>query len=189
MSRRRIYYPEGKIQKGLYTIGKAWMFEDGIEYIGSYHTYSTGEVYSQSSYIRNVSRKLIPYRDVSQFEIKSIFDYDGLPKKETLKEYFSPYYNKTQPQESDYFQGFFDRYFVKSLSTNIIFEVSLKDYQRVQKENFQKTIITWKLTGPINDTNLEPGVEDTNRRLVNLAEREITGIVNYITNFTEYKKI
>ena len=35
--RERIYYPEGAIQKGLYTSGGEWMFEDGTEYEGQYH--------------------------------------------------------------------------------------------------------------------------------------------------------
>jgi hypothetical protein len=83
MSRRRIYYPEGKIQKGLYTIGKQWMTEDGKEYIGGYHTYTTGEVFTQASYVRDVSKKLIPYKDVSQQSVKEVFDYDDLPKRES----------------------------------------------------------------------------------------------------------
>ena len=36
MARKRIYYPEGAIQKGLYTNGGEWMFEDGAEYTGQY---------------------------------------------------------------------------------------------------------------------------------------------------------
>ena len=189
MSRRRIYYPEGKIQKGLYTIGKQWMTEDGKEYIGGYHTYTTGEVFTQASYVRDVSKKLIPYKDVSQQSVKEVFDYDDLPKKEVISEYFFPNYSKPTSVESDYLKGFLNRYFVRSMSTGIIMETSIRDYKKVQPENFHKTTITWKITGPINDTGSEPGIEDTNRRLVNLAEREVKGIINYITNFTEFRKI
>ena len=45
--RRRIYYPEGAIQRGLYTNGREWMFEDGTEYTGQYHKYTnTKEVFT-----------------------------------------------------------------------------------------------------------------------------------------------
>ena len=56
MSRRKIYYPEGQIQKGLYTEGLEWMLEDGTEYIGDYHKYITGEVYTKSAFVKNVSK-------------------------------------------------------------------------------------------------------------------------------------
>jgi hypothetical protein len=189
MSRQRIYYPEGKIQKGLYTIGKQWMTEDGKEYIGGYHTYTTGEVFTQASYIKDVSKKLIPYKDVSQQSVKEVFDYDALPKKSNLAEHFFPTYSKATPIESDYLKGFVKRYYVRSMLNGIIMETSIRDYSKVRPEVFEKTTITWKITGPINDSGSEPGIEDTNRRLVNLAEREVKGITNYITNFTEFRKI
>ena len=188
MSRKRIYYPEGKIQKGLYTVGKQWMTEDGKEFIGAYHTYTTGEVFTQSSYVRDVSKKLIRYKDITQEEIKTAFDYDKLPKKESLREYFFPTYSKTTPTESDYLKGFLNRYFVKSRFNGVIMETSIKDYNKVTSETFYKTTISWKLTGPVNDSGSEPGVEDTNRRLVNLADRDVPTITNYITNFVEFRK-
>lgn len=165
------------------------MTEDGKEYIGSFHTYTTGEVFTQASYIQNVSKKLIPYKDVTQQQVKEVFDYDKLPKKEQLSEHFFPSYSKATPVETDYLKGFVNRYYVRSMLNGIIMETSVKDYSKVKPENFEKVTITWKLTGPINDTPSEPGVEDTNRRLVNLAERQVKGIVNYIKNFTEFRKI
>jgi hypothetical protein len=188
MSRQRIYYPEGKIQKGLYTIGKQWMTEDGKEFIGAYHTYTTGEVFSQSSYVRDVSKKLIPYKDITREEIKTSFDYDKLPKKQQLEDYFFPSYSKTTPTQNDYLKGFVNRYFVKSKFNDVIMETSITDYKKVTPQTFYKTTIPWKITGPVNDSGSEPGVEDTNRRLVNLAERDVPQIKDYITNFVEFRK-
>lgn len=165
------------------------MTEDGKEYIGAYHTYTTGEVFTQASFIRDVSKKLIPYKDITQQKVKEVFDYDKLPKKEQLSEHFFPSYSKATPIESDYLKGFVKRYYVRSMLNGIIMETSIRDYSKVKPEAFEKTTITWKLTGPINDSGSEPGVEDTNRRLVNLAEREVKGISNYITNFIEFRKV
>jgi len=44
MARLKYIIPDGQIQKGLYTQVGEWMFEDGTEYIGDYHKYTTGEV-------------------------------------------------------------------------------------------------------------------------------------------------
>lgn len=164
------------------------MTEDGKEFIGSYHTYTTGEVFTQSSYVRDVSKKLIPYKDITQEEIKTSFDYDKLPKKQPISEYFFPTYSKTIPTETDYLKGFVSRYFVKSKFNNVLMETSVKDYKKAKNEHFYKTTIPWKITGAVNDSGSEPGVEDTNRRLVNLAERDVPQIKDYITNFVEFRK-
>ena len=64
--RKRIYYPEGSIQKGLYTNGGEWMFEDGTEYTGQYHRYlNTKEVFTESYFIKDVSKKLIEFYDLN----------------------------------------------------------------------------------------------------------------------------
>ena len=44
--RRRIYYTKAQVREGLVTEGGEWMFTDNVEYIGQYHTYTTGEVFS-----------------------------------------------------------------------------------------------------------------------------------------------
>jgi len=67
-------------------------------------------------------------------------------------------------------------------------ETSVKDYKKAKNEHFYKTTIPWKITGAVNDSGSEPGVEDTNRRLVNLAERDVPQIKDYITNFVEFRK-
>ena len=56
------------------------MSEDGIEYIGDYHRYTTGEVFTRAKYIKNVSQKLVPYLDLSDDNILTNFEYDNLPK-------------------------------------------------------------------------------------------------------------
>ena len=77
--RKRIYYPEGSIQKGLYTSGQEWMFENGQEYQGQYHTYTnTKEVFTESYFIKDVSQKLIPYYNLNVDYQKNTFQYNVL---------------------------------------------------------------------------------------------------------------
>ena len=61
MARLRLHYTPNQITKALYTTGSEWQTESGTEYIGLYHTYTTGEVYSESEWNSKTSIKLIEY--------------------------------------------------------------------------------------------------------------------------------
>ena len=63
MGRFKTYYPISEITTDLYTPGKQWMTTDNVEYIGAYHKYLTGEVYTKARWEPDVSIILIPYID------------------------------------------------------------------------------------------------------------------------------
>lgn len=178
MSRNKVYYPEGQIQKGLYTQGKEWMSVDGIEYVGDYHKYTTGEVFTKSSYIKTISQKLIPYVELSDKDNATKFKYDSLNK---LNNNFSfAKYNKSIPLQSDYNDGYFIRYFVKRHFNDIITEVTKDIYSSLTSEFYKKVTLRWKLVG---DAVI------VNERIVLTAEKDIKGISNYITNYSEFVKV
>ena len=60
MNRLRLHYTPNQITKALYTTGSEWQTETGIEYIGPYHTYTTGEIYSEPEWNSQKSIKLMP---------------------------------------------------------------------------------------------------------------------------------
>lgn len=61
--RMKIYYPDMQIDKGLHTKGKEWMTaDDQVEYVGFYHKYTTGEVYTRKDWDPVYSRKLKRYK-------------------------------------------------------------------------------------------------------------------------------
>ena len=187
--RRKAYYPKGQTKNGLYTEGKEWMLEDGTEYVGDYHRYtSTNEVFTKSTWIKDVSQKLIPYVNLTIDDFKKAFEYDGL-KKQSITEIRETTYKKTMPVENDYVNGYFFRYFLKRHFQSIITEVDRDTYSNAQDEFYVKVELGWKLTGPLNDSGIEKGVYDTNRRLVLLAEKDMIGIRNYVTNYTEYARL
>jgi len=177
MSRKKIYYPKGQVQNGLYTQGKEWMLEDGTEYIGDYHKYTTGEVFTIATYIRNKSQKLIPYINLSVDANRRKFEYDNLLKSE-FEDFVFASYEKTQPTPDDYNRGSFTRYFVKRRFNDIITEVSRDTFNSVQDEHYTKVELAWKLTG-------ETFV--SNQKQILTAEKDIKGISNYITNYSEYR--
>jgi hypothetical protein len=93
------------------------------------------------------------------------------------------------PKETDYMSGFFFRYFVKKYHSDYISEVSLSDYNTVQVEHFAKAKIPWKLVGTLNDSQIGPGVADTNRRIISGVNTIVGGIVNYVNDFSEYARL
>ena len=187
MARKQLYYSPGQIKKGLYTEGKEWMLLDGTEWVGSYHRYFTGETYTQPSYINGISLELTEYIDLSKIDNKVKFDYDALVEATPSDFFFVPYYTPS-PAQGEYNAGYFIRYFVKQIKSGLISESSRTDFAKAQKEHYYTTKIRWKLVGPLND-GFEPGIIDTNRRQVLLAERDIEGISNYIIDYSEFAKI
>ena len=179
MSRKKIYYPEGQIQKGLYTQGVEWMLEDGTEYVGDYHRYITGEVFTKSAYIKNISQKLIPYVNLSQNDNRVKFEYDSL-RDEEVESFVFARYEKSIPLQRDYDSGFYYRYFAKRHFDGLITEISKNTYDLLQSEHYKTLELAWKLrdTAPI-----------VNQRQVNTAEKDIEGISNYITDYSEFVKV
>ena len=190
--RRRIYYPEGAIQKGLYTNGGEWMFEDGTEYTGQYHKYlNTKEVFTESYFIKDVSKKLIRYYNLDVDFQKNTFEYNTL--KETVKSYTpeltipDPYF--LQPSQEDYDNGFVERYFYKRKGSTTINEISKNGFGNLNSPYYQKLKLKWKITGPLNDTNEETGIIDTNRRTILLYQNEFTGLERYLTDLQQSARI
>lgn len=192
MARKRIYYPEGAIQKGLYTNGGEWMFEDGTEYTGQYHKYlNTREVFTESYFIKDVSKKLIRYYNLDVDFQKNTFEYNTL--KEVVKDYTpeltipDPYF--LQPSQEDYDNGFVERYFYKRKGSTTINEISKKGFGNLNSPYYQKLKLKWKITGPLNDTTEETGIIDTNRRTILLYQNEFTGLERYLTDLQQSAKI
>jgi len=190
--RKRIYYPEGSIQKGLYTSGGEWMFEDGIEYTGQYHRYlNTKEVFTESYFIKDVSKKLIPFYDLNVDFQKNTFDYNVLT--ENIKDYTpeltipDPYF--LQPSQEDYDNGFVKRYFYKRKGSLTINEIDEKGFGDLDSPYYQKIELKWKISGPLNDTTEETGIIDTNRRTILLYQNEFTGLERYLTDLQQSAKI
>ena len=60
--RDKIYYLNDEINAGLFTTGSEWMLEDLTEYKGSYHSYITGEVYTEASWNPITSKPLLKFK-------------------------------------------------------------------------------------------------------------------------------
>jgi hypothetical protein len=186
--RNKIYYPKSQIIENLYTTGKEWMYEDGTEYKGHYHRYIDNLVMTGATYNKYSSKKLINY--VNRVNQTDNFIYDKLVRKEV---YQAPKQTLTVPSLEDYTVGKITRYFMQQRnSLDNIFEVNeaqSKQWNRgpggIDKNLYNLIELDWKLTGPLNDEGEVFGVADTNNRMVHLKSREMPGLNNFLTDYTE----
>lgn len=188
--RRRIYYPKGSIQSGLYTEGGQLMSEDGVEYFGQYHIYkNTKEIFSEPEFIKGKSVKLIPFVDLSQQDLNSNFQYNKLKEVEDYQYAIStPDPILVSPTNDDYDRGFVVRYLLKRYGSGYIFDVSEAGFG-FDNPYFQKLEIKWKISGPLNDENGVAGIIDTNLRTINLYKNDFEGLESYLSNLTEFSKV
>jgi len=191
MPRPAAYVPENQIIKNLTTLGKEWMFPDGREYIGRYHRYINGAVFTEARYSEQNSVELIP------FESRDSKNYDYIELKGTAN-FQSPKYISTAPTTKQYKAGRYTRYFIStrnSYENSSIIEIDENQFKlwksnKIDRSLYSAIELTWKLTGPrFDDISMQPkisGVEDTNRRIVFLKNLEMPGIADFLTDYTEY---
>lgn len=202
MKRGKLYYPKSAITENLYTSGGEYMFETGLVYIGYYHKYDTGEVYTRPSWDPTNSLKLLPYTDVSNISKK--YFKDGrelialLKSDANTKKYSHPITNITNPSQDEYLRGYFYRYFsVKRNDPVIINEINKNDYFNAGNTGglnsflYKTGQIKWHLIGDEYDTIdangriIKRGVIDNNKREVFALTQRYPYIY---TIFGDYRK-
>lgn len=203
--RKRAYYTKGQTINGLQTSGGEWMYVDGTEYIGQYHRYTTGEVFTESSFVNGISRTLIPYVDITQInqqneigiDVSKNFEYDNIKTFDVIPS-GKPNPAFVQPTDTDRANGYFLRYFAIRANGDEIIEITTDDIQTQGSENgldinlYNTFSIRWKISGPVNDIldsmgNIkEAGIFDTNIRTINVKSETYPSLKKYITDFLEF---
>ncbi len=185
MSRQRLHYTPNQITKALYTTGSEWQTETGALYIGPYHTYTTGEVYSETEWNPQKSIKLLPFVT----ESKAVSSYKQLKtitvQTQTPQSYI-PIVN-----QNDRTAGFITRYFIKKTNESIIIEIDLQQYnaylaKRIDKNLYQTVAIKWIITGLL-ETQYKNGVEmpsvmQQNLNAIRVAQETMPGINIVLSN-------
>ncbi len=122
--------------------------------------------------------------------------------KDPTKGHVSPRRHKSVPSTKDYQKGYFMRYFVqRRAERNVIIEISKEQYDLVKNgENcinsdiWKKLEMKWNIRGRLYDeykgsVRTYPGVHDSNKRMVEKKEKEMTGISKLISGYTEHASI
>lgn len=210
--RKRAYYAENQIEKNLFTRGKEWMtLDDWQEYVGPYHKYSTGEVFTEIHWIPNVSKKLTAYRnrtkmyfkytDLTEFVNVNGQKYKLLSSSDTnMGNLRSPVYSKLPPTQEDYTKGYMKRYFAykRNEINTIFFEIDATQVDSYSNKFggtnhilYGLLEIKWKLTGPefdeyVNGILMKSGVVDTNSRIIEENSKKFRIFSSVLSNPREF---
>ena len=191
MARLKLYYPVDEITPNLFTQGKEFMTEDNVEYIGGYHRYITGEIYTESNWNVRKSKRLIKY---VENVTKQTFIYDTLKPNLTL-EYIQPNAHSVTISKNDIGIGYITRYFIKKINNESIIEINQTQYNAWLQDVIEKKMhiaisLTWYISGAIEDKTSGvvtiPGVVSKNQKQVSYANKTLPGVSNMLTNLIEY---
>jgi hypothetical protein len=187
--RQKLYYTTDEITNNLYTTGSEWMLSDGTEYMGLYHQYITGEIYTESTWNVNLSKKLIKY--VRENDIVTFYK----KQKNINVKYDVPKNSIIQITSTDIKNGFIYRYFVKKINDSNIIELDNTEFIKYESNQFDPLLYSavsfkWLISGNLNDNRssgvFKRGVITTNRLTIEAAEAQMAGLSKKITDYTEY---
>jgi len=190
MARLRLHYSADEIINNLYTYGNEWMFEDTTQYIGSYHRYTTGEIYSGGGWDSASSRKLIKYQNTNS----PGYRYKQL-KQSIRTNYNSFNHYIPEIKHNDYVNGYINRYFIKKLNDNVITEISEDAFNEyngasIDPNLYNAVMLKWVISGPIETTKSHGlstiGVVEKNKNTLRNTERTFLGISTKLTNVLEF---
>lgn len=204
------YYPSFKVIDNQNTTGGEFLL-NGKNYVGKYYITYDGRAYTGPS--PSVGPSQLLTRDleyaykttptnpniVSVIDKKDAGSLDIHSKNRVLGK---PNSYHPQPVESDYKKGYLIRYFTKKENEKgYVIEISQDEYNMMVNGTadfdttiYQTTKILWKITGPLNSKresqyNIIPGIIDTNKRLVEEANKTFLGIIEFIGGeYTKYAK-
>lgn len=210
--RRKIFYPDYQITKNLFTKGKEWMLlDDWKEYSGYYHSYTTGEVYTEKEWDPIKSMRLIRYKEQTEtyfkyLDLKQYTTFTNGEKRKVLGSttqyyrYTAPSVVKRIPTLGEVSNGAMNRYFVykRNEPERVFFEIDEQQTENFNSLNeginhflYGLVIVPWKLSGPEfdvykDDILITPGVVDTNRRIILRNSKKFPILAKILKNLREF---
>lgn len=187
--RQKTYYTVDEITNNLYTTGSAWMDESGVEYIGLYHQYSTGETYTQPVWSYSNSVKLIKYENVKL----DVATYKKLKSIRTTYENFVPYIVKLTAYDIN--NGFISRFFIQKINELRVIEIDSATFIKWQLKEIDPNIhvavqLIWYISGTLTDETRDsvyiPSIITLNTLAIQNAKQTIRNIDTVLTNLLEF---
>jgi len=187
--RIKSYYSTNEIVNNLYTTGQELMTTDNVEYVGLYHKYTTGEIYSQPTWDKNKSVKLIKYKE----QPESVIEYNKISDIEIDYKSFNTYNVAITKENIN--TGYVDRFIIKRANDNVFYEVNSDTYDMYTNEDIDPVLylavkFKWYITGNINDERqgniLIPGVKSNNYKELQTAEKTVPNITSYLKDLLQY---
>jgi len=179
--RQRLHYTPNQITNNLHTTGSAWMTEDNVEYVGLFHTYTTGEVYTGQKWTVATSKRLIEYINPNINE--NIKVYKTLKTIQT--KFTAPTPIVITLSAADIKAGYISRYFIKKYNELIITEIDIEQFnsllaKKLDNNLYQPLQIKWIVSGTPEE------VTSQNMQTLINSNLEMLGFIQHITNPMQY---
>jgi hypothetical protein len=184
--RQKIYYSKSEITEHLYTPGQQWMTEDFTEYIGLYHRYITGEVYTEEKWKPNQSKKLIEF--VPQITNNIIYRTNK-PNLKTKYITPTPYFINITTQDIQ--RKFVTRYFLQRTNQPVVIEIDQPQFNlwgqtKIDQSLYTGVSVNWKIIGESNTITRNSvtiiGVIEYNLDQINQAKKILPAIETKLNN-------
>jgi len=165
------------------------MTADYEEYVGLYHKYTTGEVYTQPKWNKNKSVRLYTYKELSE----SVKTYNRVTDVELQYNSFETHNVVVTKKDID--AGFITRYIIKKNNEIKFYEIDDKTFTDYGKKKIDPTIysatqLQWHIVGDIEDMiqgNMTiQGVRSKNLQAVKNAESTMPNLSMYLNNPLQY---
>lgn len=160
-----MYYPKSQIKPNLYTNGGEFAYANtNQEYIGYYFKISTGKYFSGRNQDDRPNEELLSINtDITTNEtllsinqavvvIDPVYSY--VTNTPVPPATFIPSFNPNHPNQQDYQNGEFRRFFCKKINEVIYIEINQDTFDKLVAKNpqilwqlYQPFFIDWKLTG------------------------------------------
>lgn len=197
------YYPKNRVVTNQKAIPGQFIDEDGNEYVGDFFVTFDGDIIAGTDPLNTTGVQLTKVNNIE------ISNFTGVIQNVNNSRYreinpnindlplLDPTLFTPSPTTEDYTRGNITRYFAKQRDKRIfkIIEINKDTYDDLvgRKGVFNYALwkpisLFWRISGPLERTPIEPGVIETNRRIVEQKERIFIGISNYLTNFQEFYK-
>lgn len=206
-TRSKIYYSENQIQRELFTNGGEYMtLDDWKEYVGFYHRYSSGEIFTQIDWDPLRSKRLVRLKTMEE-STKKYYDLQHFSiiggNKRKIQGVTGQYYLFDSPRavrrkltDKEIKDGSIIRYFVskRNEKDRVFFEIDEgqtkfynSDSSGMNQYLYELVSIPWKVDGPEYDIFEDgilkiPGVVSSNRRIISRFSEKFRILRKIITS-------
>ena len=186
MARKKLFYTKNQIRENLFTIGNEFQLTDGTPYIGLYHRYDTGEIYTEGTWNAKSSKPL----SVLITESEQVKTYRK-NKTDIKTKFDSPerFFPQVTPQDIQ--QTYINRYFVYKINDQQVIEINKQQYNGLNSGQLDNNVYAgirtvWYVAGPATTittgTVSKPGVIQKNQTTINRINRAYPGFNRVVDN-------
>ena len=186
MERQKLFYTINEITENLYTNGSEFQLESGEAYVGLYHRYTTGEIFTEPAWNPGISKKLeillvIP----EQTKIYKKNNPNIKTKFNSITRYFP------EVKDTDIQKKYIVRYFLYKLNERSAIEINQTQFNSWQSNELDNNLyaaikINWYISGePFDITQngtVRKGVITKNQKTITQTNLQYPGFNQTVNN-------